>query len=114
MFGTDKATVSEVTLTKIRFGIQDMVSGSFLRDMEYSEQWDLSNDALIRRLRFYLLGNETHEERYNEDVRTYPVNPDITPCLITIWDKVIVVDYGIADFFQSDFLHFIAYHFICQ
>ncbi len=74
----DIVTMDRVTLEKIQVGIQQMVSLALLRDMQFESVEDIVSDAIIQRLRFYLLANKVHDED-NETAKTYPA---------TMWEEL--------------------------
>ena len=75
----DMVTMDRITLEKIQFNIQQMVSSALLSDMRYETMEDISTQSLSQRLTFYLWGNKVHEESCESVVRVYPA---------TMWEEL--------------------------
>ncbi len=74
----DTVSVDRITLEKIQFGIQQMISRSLLDDMRYETIDDIETQSFIKRLTFYLWGNKVHGEEY-DTAKTYPA---------TMWEEL--------------------------
>ena len=75
----DMVTVDRITLEKIQFGIQRMVSSATIDDLQYDNIEDFTTRSIIQRLTFYLWGNKVNEEDCEAVVRVYPA---------TIWEEL--------------------------
>jgi len=68
----DMVTMDRITLEKIQFGIQQMVSSALMDDMRYESVEDITAQSFIQRLTFYLFGNRVHHEEVDSLVHRYP------------------------------------------
>ncbi len=68
----DMVTMDRITLEKIKFGIQQMVSSALMDDMRYESIEDITTQGIIKQLTFYLWGNRVNEEEYDDAVNVYP------------------------------------------
>ena len=75
----DMVQMDRITLEKIQFNIQQMISPSLLRDMRYESIEDIAMQSIIKRLTFYLWGNKVNEEEYDDTVSVYPA---------TMWEEL--------------------------
>ena len=75
----DMATIDRITLEKIQFNMQQMVSSTLLSGMKFESMEDIITQSFIQRLTFYLLGNKVHDEDVETTVRTYPA---------TMWEEL--------------------------
>ena len=71
--------VDRITLEKIQFGIQTMVSKAFIDDLRYDTINDYETQSIIKQLRGYILGNKVHHEEVDSLVHRYPA---------TIWEEL--------------------------
>ena len=75
----DMVTMDRITLEKIQFGIQQMVSSALMDDMRYESIDDITTQSIIKRLTFYLWGNQVHHEEVDSLVSRYPA---------TMWEEL--------------------------
>lgn len=75
----DTVQMDRITLEKIQFGIQQMVSPALMDDMRYESMEDFTTQSIIQRLTFYLWGNKVNEEEYDELVKVYAA---------TMWEEL--------------------------
>ena len=75
----DMVTMDRITLEKIQFGIQQMVSSALMDDMRYESREDITTQSIIKQLTFYLWGNKVNEEECDDVVNVYPA---------TIWEEL--------------------------
>jgi hypothetical protein len=68
----DRIQADSITLEKIRFAMQDIISPALLADMAYESIEELQTDSVIKKLTFYLFANKVHAEEYEVEVRVYP------------------------------------------
>jgi len=68
----------KITLEKIQFGIQQVMSSALMEDMMYETMDDIVTRSFIKQLTFYLLGNKVHVEEYDTK-KTYPA---------TMWEEL--------------------------
>ncbi len=69
-------------LEYIEFGLADLVDKGQLKKMTFTEDHDLIQvyaDAVIRKIRFFLLGYNTWNEEIEDVVKTYPA---------TMWEEL--------------------------
>jgi len=71
--------MDRITLEKIKFGIQEMVSSSVMGDMQYESIDDIVTRSIIKRLTIYLWGNKVNSEEHDDIVHTYPA---------TMWEEL--------------------------
>ena len=74
----DMATMDKITLEKIQFSIQEMMSKSLVDDMRYESVEDIATQSIIKRLTFYLWGNKVNVEEYDTE-KVYPA---------TMWEEL--------------------------
>ena len=79
MVENDMVQMDRITLEKIQFGIQQMVSRALMDDMRYESVADITTQSIIQRLTLYLWGNKVNEEEYDDVVRVYPA---------TMWEEL--------------------------
>ena len=71
-------TVDKITLEKIQFGIQQMMSKALMDDMRYESVEDIATNSFIKQLTFYLWGNKVNVEEY-DTAKEYPA---------TMWEEL--------------------------
>ena len=74
----DMVTVDKITLEKIQFGIQQMMSGALMDAMRYGSVEDIATNSFIKQLTFYLWGNKVNVEEY-DTAKEYPA---------TMWEEL--------------------------
>lgn len=72
-------TGDRITLEKIRFGIQQMISSALMDDIQYESIEDIATQSIVKRLTFYLWGNKVNEEEHDDVVHVYPA---------TMWEEL--------------------------
>ena len=75
----DMVTMDRITLEKIQFNIQQMISPALLSEMRFESVEDITAQTLIQKLTFYLFGNKVHHEEVDSQVRVYPA---------TMWEEL--------------------------
>ena len=74
----DTVTADKITLEKIQFGIQQMISRALMDDMRYESVEDVATGSIIKQLTFYLWGNKVNVEEYDTE-KVYPA---------TMWEEL--------------------------
>uniref|UniRef100_A0A6M3KV41 Uncharacterized protein n=1 Tax=viral metagenome TaxID=1070528 RepID=A0A6M3KV41_9ZZZZ len=74
----DMVQVDRITLEKIQFGIQQMMSKSLMDEMRYESREDIETRTFIKQLTFYLWGNKVNVEKYDTE-KVYPA---------TMWEEL--------------------------
>ena len=74
----DMGSVDKVTLQKIQFGIQQMMSSALMDDMRYESINSIETQSIIKQLTFYLWSNKVNVEEYDTK-KTYPA---------TMWEEL--------------------------
>lgn len=64
--------IEELVLKKIKFGICQSVSESFLQDIKFETYHNVLSDQLMSQLTYWVLGRETHKQVV--DSVTYPAS----------------------------------------
>lgn len=75
----DMVTMDRITLEKIQFNIQQMISLALLNEMRFESVEDITAQFFIQRLTFYLWGNKVHHQEVDSQVRVYPA---------TMWEEL--------------------------
>ena len=75
----NEAQINKITLEKIQFNIQQMISPALLNEMRYESIEDITTQSFIRRLTFYLVGNKVNHEEVDSQIRVYPA---------TMWEEL--------------------------
>jgi len=75
----EQVEYERVVLEYIAFGLVDMVDRGQLRQMRFTEDPTEYADTVIRKIRYFLLGRNTHNEVIEDVVKTYPA---------TMWEEL--------------------------
>jgi len=75
----DTVTMDRITLEKIKFTIQEMISPALMDDMRYESIEDIAKRSIVKRLILYLWSNKVNEEEYDDIVNVYPA---------TMWEEL--------------------------